>query len=73
MLEIAALTYSALMTFVLSSASRNRREGQPHPQVLLYVGYVLLGLTAAGAGLLPVWAAYNPADAAMLSNVSFTL
>lgn len=73
MLAIAALTYSALMTFVLSSASRNHREGQAHPQVLLYVGYVLIGLTAAGAGLLPVWAAYNPADAAQFSTVTFTL
>lgn len=73
MLAIAALTYSALMTFVLSSASHNDRVGQAHPQMLIYVGYVLCGLTAAGAGLLPVWAAYNPGDAAALTNVSFTL
>lgn len=73
MLAIVALTYSALLSFVLSSASRNRREGRAHPQMLLYVGYVLLGLTAAGAGLLPVWAAYNPADAATLHDVRFTL
>jgi|GEM_PF-746541 len=73
MLAFAALTYSALMSFVLSSAASNKRAGRAHPQILVYVGYVLCGMTAAGAGLLPVWAAFHPADAATLSNLTFTL
>jgi len=44
------------VSFVLSSATYNSRKGQPHPPILAYVGYVLCGLSAGGALLLPVWA-----------------
>lgn len=73
MLAIAGLTYSALLSFVLSSAMRNRREGRAHPAILTAVGYVLCGISAGGAGLLPVWAAYHPAGVAALNSVTFTL
>ena len=73
MLAIAGLTYSALLSFVLSSAMHNRRRGVAHPPILTAVGYVLCGMSAAAAGLLPVWAAYNPAAVAALSTVTFTL
>ncbi len=73
MLAIAGLTYSALLSFVLSSATRNRREGRAHPPILRAVGYMLCGVSAGAAGLLPVWAAYNPAGVTALNSVVFTI
>lgn len=43
----AAFTYSMLSGFVLSSASRNKREGRRNPPMLDYVGYVLIGISIA--------------------------
>ena len=60
MVQFAGLIYGLLLSFVLSSAARNRREGRTHPQMLVYVGYVLIGLTAGAALLLPVWAGLHP-------------
>ncbi|MBT2188772.1 hypothetical protein [Sphingobium nicotianae] len=73
MLAFAGLTYSALLSFVLSSAARNRRAGVAHPPILTAVGYVLCGLSVGAAGLLPVWAAYNPAGVAALNTLTVTL
>ncbi|MBN8831930.1 MAG: hypothetical protein J0G94_15205 [Sphingomonadales bacterium] len=73
MLAFAGLIYSALLSFVLSSASRNRREGRAHAPMLIYVGYVMCGLSAGGAALLPVWAAYHPEVARALMDVRFSL
>ena len=73
MLAVAGLIYSALLSFVWSSAERNRREARAHPMVLVAVGYVLCGLTAAMAVMLPVWAVYDPAGAAALSDLKVTL
>jgi hypothetical protein len=41
----AAFTYSLLSGFVLSSASRNKREGRGNPPMLDYVGYGLVGVS----------------------------
>ena len=73
MLAVAGLIYSALMSFVLSCASRNARDGRAHTPMLLYLGYVLCGLTAGGAALLPVWAALHPELAASAMDVRFSL
>lgn len=43
----AAFTYSLLSGFVLSSASRNRREGRDNPPMVEYVGYGLIGISIA--------------------------
>ena len=40
-------TYSMLSGFVLSSATRNRREGRENPAMVEYVGYVLIGVSIA--------------------------
>lgn len=56
LMEIAGLFYGILLSFVLSAASRNRREGRAHPPMLVYIGHLLLGLTAGAAVLLPIWA-----------------
>lgn len=53
----AAFTYSMLSGFVLSSASRNKREGRANPPMLDYVGYVLIGMSIAIAIMLSYAAA----------------
>ena len=41
-----ALTYGMLMSFVLSGASRNVKLRRPHPPTMVYLGYLLCGITA---------------------------
>lgn len=45
MMEFAALTYGLLASVILSAAQRNRRLERPHPPLLLYLGYMLCGLS----------------------------
>ncbi len=60
MLEAAGLFYGMLLMFVLNAASRNRRQGRAHAPALVYAGYVLCGLSAGIALLLPAWAMLHP-------------
>ena len=46
MVVCAALTYGLLASVILSAAQRNRKMAQPHPPLLLYIGYMLCGLSA---------------------------
>lgn len=46
MFGAAAFTYGILMSFVLSGASRNIKLRRPHPPIMMYVGYVLCGISA---------------------------
>jgi hypothetical protein len=52
MLEGAVLVYGMVAMFVLSSAQRNRRTFRPHASALLYTGWLLVGSSLGGAGLL---------------------
>lgn len=45
MVEFAALTYGLLASIILSAAQRNRKLARPHPPLLLYLGYMLCGLS----------------------------
>jgi hypothetical protein len=54
MFGAAAFTYGILMSFVLSGASRNIKLRRPHPPMMMYVGYVLCGISAG----LAVFAAF---------------
>lgn len=49
MVEFAALTYGLLASVILSAAQRNRKLARPHPPLLLYVGYLLCGLSGGVA------------------------
>jgi hypothetical protein len=49
MMEFAALTYGLLASVILSAAQRNRQMARPHPPLLLYMGYLLCGLSASVA------------------------
>ncbi|HEX7821205.1 MAG TPA: hypothetical protein VF463_11365 [Sphingobium sp.] len=54
MLQFAVIIYGLLLSFVLSSAARNTREGRAHARSLVYVGYLLCGLSAGAAVGLPL-------------------
>ncbi|MFZ2997506.1 hypothetical protein [Sphingobium sp.] len=49
MVEFAALTYGLLASVILSAAQRNSKMARPHPPLLLYLGYLLCGLSAGAA------------------------
>lgn len=58
--------YGLLTSFVLSGASRNRREGRDNPAMLVWTGHVLMGisLTAAAVfGLMAVTGTPLPVEA----------
>lgn len=48
----AVLVYGFLTSFVLSGASRNRRESRPNPAILEWTGYVLMGISIGIAAIL---------------------
>lgn len=54
MLQFAMLVYGLLLMFVLTSTSRNKREGRAHAPMLIYVGYLLCGVSAGAAVGLPL-------------------
>lgn len=54
MLQFAMMVYGLTLMFVLTSAARNRRDGRDHAPVLVYVGYLLCGISAGTAVGLPI-------------------
>ena len=46
MIELAAVTYGMLLTFVFSSLRGNAKRKQNNPPVMILVGYFLVGVTA---------------------------
>jgi hypothetical protein len=48
----AILVYGFLTSFVLSGASRNRRESRPNPAILEWTGFVLMGISIGVAMIL---------------------
>src|SRR3546814_4475173 len=52
MIEFAALTFSFVTIFVLSSVTRNKRERRMNPKQLELAGYFLCGLLFASAAVL---------------------
>lgn len=61
MFDAVALTYGMLMSFVLSAASLNVRLRCPHPAVMVYLGYLLCGITS-GLAVLGAGAALGLVD-----------
>lgn len=49
MFEFAALSYGLLASVILSAAQRNRKLAKPHPPLLLYMGYLMCGVSAGVA------------------------
>jgi multisubunit Na+/H+ antiporter MnhB subunit len=70
MLQFAIVMYGFLLMFVLFSASRNKREGRSNSRMLTGTGYVLCGISAGAATLLPLWALYDPVSAVALAQIS---
>ena len=53
MFEFAALTYGLIASFVMASASRNRREQRTQPPLLIGFGWMLMAFSlTVGIGLL---------------------
>jgi hypothetical protein len=53
MFEFAALTYGLIASFVMASASRNRREQRAHSPLLIGFGWMLMAFSLTiGVGLL---------------------
>ena len=48
----AILVYGFLTSFVLSGASRNRKESRPNPAILEWTGFVLMGISIGIAMIL---------------------
>lgn len=56
MLEVAAACYGVIASFVVASASRNRREQRDHSAVLTLFAWLLLSFSAVLGVLLLGWA-----------------
>jgi len=53
MFEFAALTYGMIVSFVVASTSRNRREARGNPPLLTLFGWTLMTFSATtGVGLM---------------------
>ncbi len=59
MVETAVFTYGLLASFVLSGAARNKRMERPNPALLTYIGYLLVGMSAAASVLLAGYAVWQ--------------
>ena len=58
--------YGLLTSFVLSGASRNRREGRDNPAMLVWTGHALIGVSITAAAVFGLMAATGmplPAEA----------
>jgi choline-glycine betaine transporter len=53
MFEFAALTYGMIVSFVMASTGRNRRDARTNPPLLTLFGWTLMTFSATtGVGLL---------------------
>ena len=52
MIEVAVLTYGALASFVVASASRNKREARVNPPIVALFGWGLMSFSGATGALL---------------------
>ena len=52
MLEVAALFYGVIASFIMASAARNRREARGNPPIVILFGWFMLAFSAAMGALL---------------------
>jgi len=52
MLEVAALFYGVLASFIMASTSRNRREARRNPPIVQLFGWAMLAFSAAMGAML---------------------
>lgn len=57
MMFAVVFVYAFLCSFVLSSATRNKRENRPNPPMVDYVGYALVGISIVACASLLMTAA----------------
>ena len=59
MFEVAALFYGVLASFIMASASRNRREARRNPPIIQLFGWAMMAFSAAMGVLLLGYAAWH--------------
>ena len=59
MFEVAALFYGVLASFIMASASRNRREARRNPPAVQLFGWAMLAFSAAMGAMLLGYAAWR--------------
>ena len=52
MIEAAGFTFAMVLSFVFSSAVNNNRANRPHPPIMRYVGWGLVGALVAVSAVL---------------------
>ncbi|QJU57482.1 hypothetical protein HL653_06470 [Sphingomonas sp. AP4-R1] len=58
MLEVAALFYGVIASFLMASVSRNKRESRGNPPIVTAFGWAMLSFSAAMGAMLIVYAAW---------------
>lgn len=58
MIEVAALFYGVLASFLMASVSRNKREARVNPPIVNAFGWAMLSFSAAMGVMLIVYAAW---------------
>jgi choline-glycine betaine transporter len=64
MIQFAALIYGVLASFIVSSATRNRREARDNPPELTLFAWALMSFSAATGALLLGYAGMKAAGVA---------
>lgn len=59
MFEFVALTYGVLASFLMSSASRNRRDARKNPTIVNLVGWGMMSFSLAAALFILSYVAYS--------------
>ena len=59
MLEVTALFYGVIASFIMASVARNRREARGNPPVVVLFGWFMLAFSAVMAGLLLGYAGWQ--------------
>jgi hypothetical protein len=58
MLEVAALFYGVIASFLMASVSRNKREARGNPPIVTLFGWSMLSFSAVMGALLTFYAAW---------------
>ncbi|KQR80805.1 hypothetical protein [Sphingomonas sp. Leaf343] len=68
--DVLVMAYAVVVAFVLSTASRNRREQRPNGQAVLYAGQLACGVSMTFAVLCMGWVGLSLMGAAPYPTIS---
>jgi hypothetical protein len=58
MLEVAALFYGVIASFLMASVTRNKREARGNPPIVALFGWTMLSFSAVMGALLTIYSAW---------------